>query len=61
MFVRDYPFTTHTVTICEAHHLYTVYDGSVSDIPECLLSYTIVKATVNDSIHNTYMEVYKLC
>ena len=61
MFIRDYPFRTSTVTICETHHLYTLYDGLTSDIPECLLSYFIVRTYINDVIHNTYMEVYKLC
>ena len=57
MYVRDYPFSTATCTICEVHHLDTLYDGPVAKIPEWLKKYYVVRNHLNNVIKNTYMEV----
>ena len=57
MYVGDYPFSTPTCTICEVHHLDTLYDGPVTAIPECIKKYYVVRNRRNKTINNTYMEV----
>lgn len=57
MIVKDYRFTTPSVTICECRRLDRLYDGPIGNIPSVCLKYRVIKIIVNNVIKNTYMEV----
>ena len=47
MKVADYIFKTPTVTICYDRDLETLYDGSIENIPELLLKYSVIRVYIN--------------